>query len=578
MNACVALIFLFVGCHSAERNSSHHAPGDQFVSDARLQHFIDQSPKPKSLVSVADESISDGDSESEASKIRMVAASSEFASNLPPRPTKTSHPAEQKTRWPLTLQEAIKITLSQNADLRVNWYSPQIAQRQVTILDSIYDPLFQLGGEWSRVESQVTNVVDGPGTGIASAATDYFQTPQGLGDQVRLSKRLRSGGDIKAEFSSLYTFSEPDGDFLVLNPALRSSLRFQVGHNLWRGVGEDVNMVNVRVAEHLHQNSHHRQEVEVRKNVLATADAYWKLLGAREAFESRVKGVQEAESIWKHEVEKRELGASSDPQVGEAREQLERFRVNKALAQKDVADAERLLRMQMGVALEDGQRIETISTPTTDAPMLDWEQSVTGAMNYRPELRLQRSQIQIAKMRNYEACDRRKPDLSGYAGWGLTGAAEKFDDTIKTIGDGDFASWWMGLRYEHQIGQRETCARVEQTHLALRQQIAGMEKVAREVHRELHEAFQSVENAWEVIELTRQQLRAADDVLVARQEMYELGEIRLEDNLRALSTWGIAVASERQAVARYNQALARWEHARGSILDYASVSFHAEVD
>ena len=66
-----------------------------------------------------------------------------------------------------------------------------------------------------------------------------------------------------------------------------------------------------------------------------------------------------------------------------------------------------------------------------------------------------------------------------------------------------------------------------------------MKEVARKVHQELHDAFRSVESAWKVVQLTRQQLSAGDDVLEARRTMYEVNELRQEDNLRALSAWGL---------------------------------------
>ena len=227
---------------------------------------------------------------------------------VPPCPSDVrSHHAE-KTAWQLRLDEAIAIALAQNRHLRIERYSPSVVRRQIVMQDSIYDPLFQIGGEWSRVESQVTNVTEGPGTGISSVTSDYFGVPDGLGDQVRLSKRLRTGGDLKAEFTSNYTLSNPGGNFLLLNPAVRSNLRFQVGHNLWQGVGTDVNLTGVRIAQRLHTTARRRLEIEIQKTILDTATAYWMLFGAKEMQASRESGVEEALAMWKHEKEKLVLG------------------------------------------------------------------------------------------------------------------------------------------------------------------------------------------------------------------------------------------------------------------------------
>lgn len=532
----------------------------------------DESDEPEHSIAQAFFEEEDVDS----SAVNQAAATSSQHLNrpfIPPRPSSSATDAESRAAWNLALEDAIEIALSRNADLNVERLTPNISSWRIDVQDSIFDPVFSLGGEWARSEDQVTNFADGPGIDVTSATTDYFRGPQGLGDQLRLSKKLRSGGEMKAEFSSNYAFSEPGGEFLVLNPAIRSDLRLQVGHNLWRGVGRDLNMIDVEIAHHVHSNAHRRLEAEMRQTVLETATAYWSLLGARENLVLRQEGVDEAYAIWVQEIDKQKLGASAGPDVAEAREQLERFRVTYVEVEKEVADAERQLRDLLGVPLEDMRFVEPTSQPTTHSPFLDWENAVVEAMESRPELHLQKSEVEMAKLRRCEAADRLRPDLSGYAGWGLSGAADQFGDTLETIHDGDYASWWLGIRYEHKFGRRQDKALLEQAQLNVQQRAAQVNQITRIIHRELHDAFQSVENAWRVIEASREQLEAAETVLEARREMYDLGESRLEDKLRALSAWGRAASVERRAVADYNRALTAWEYAKGSILEYTQIRF-----
>ena len=232
----------------------------------------------------------------------------------------------------------------------------------------------------------------------------------------------------------------------------------------------------------------------------------------------------------------------------------------------------------MNVPLEDGQFIDPISAPTLASPVLKWEASVIAATKLRPEMQLQHARVCIARLRNCAACDRMRPDVSGYAGWGLTGAADSFGDSMDIIGDGDYTSWWLGVRYERQLGRRNDRAKLEQTQLTLSQEVAAMENVRENIYGQLHDAYQSVESAWEVIQLSRDQLSAAEEVLRARREMYLLGVTRLEDSLRAVSAHGKAKAAERRAVADYNRSLVKWEYAKGTVYDYSSVSVLDESD
>ena len=361
----------------------------------------------------------------------------------------------------------------------------------------------------------------------------------------------------------------------MFNPAIRSNLRVQLNHNLWQGVGRDVNMINVQIAHHVHSNAHRRLEMEMRSKVLETASAYWGLLGARERLSAQKKAIDESQAIWEQEVEKKQLGSSSGPDVAEAREQLEQFKVFLVQAQLQVADAERELRDLLGVSLEDANFVQPVSQPTTHPPKLDWENAVMAAMDSRPEIQLQQTELQMAQLQRREAADQLKPNLSGYAGWGLSGASDKFGESIETIHDGDFARWWLGFQYEHRFGRRRDRAIFEQAQLTVQQNAARVEQSIRMVQRQLHDAYQSVENAWQIVEASRERLAAADTVLNARKEMYDLGEIRLEDKLRALNVWGQAASAERRAIADYNNALTEWEYAKGSILDYARIQFQS---
>lgn len=495
---------------------------------------------------------------------------------IPPRPSSTTTEDQQRTPWELTLEDAIETALQQNNELQVRRFDPPQSSWQIDTEESLFDPVFLAGGEWARSEEQIVNIANGPGTNVTAVSNDYFRQPQGLGDQLRLSKKLRTGGEIKAQFSSNYSFAQPDGDFLVLNPAIRSNLQFQLDHNLWQGVGRDINTIRVEIAHHVHSNAHRRLEMELRQTVLATASAYWALMGARENQEARKKGFDEAQAIWDLEIDKQKLGSSSGPDVAEARENLERFRVTYVESQQEVADAERNLRDLLGVPFEDNRFITPISEPTTHSPFLDWETSVVEAMHLRPEIHLQQSELEVAQLQKCEAADQLKPNLNGYAGWGLSGAGEHFDDTLEVIDGGDYATWWLGFRYEHRFGRRRVKALYEQAHLTVQQSAARRDQVVRTIHRELHDAYQSVENAWRVVEGSRQQLLAADEVLEARKEMHELGEADLEDKLRALAAWGRASSAERRALAEYNRALTEWEYARGSILEYTRIQFEPQ--
>ena len=488
---------------------------------------------------------------------------------IPPAPIPASLEIErpEERRWHLPIGEAITLALQQNRDLLVSHEIPDNVRLGITAADAEFDPLFQAGGEWRKNEFQVTNVIEGPGGAATAAITDFFSPPRGLADQLRLSKKTRTGGEVAANFGSTYQFTEPGGNLLLFNPIIRSALSFRAEQPLFRGSGREVNTINIRVARQMHHAAIRSLEVQIHTTVSKVASAYWSLYGAVAELVSLDISVYQARETWEKELEKLDLGESARPQVAEAREQLERFRSKQVVARKAVADAERRLRDLLGLPHEDGSRIIPITLPHRTEPHLDWESGVMQAMNVRPELAVRKSMLRAARLEVDRTKDRQRTDVRAYAGYSINGAGDKFDDSVNTILGNYYTAWWMGFLYEEKFGRRRECAERLQAEMAVSRSIRELEVVRQQIFSELHESYQAVTSSWEVIQRLKDRRTAAAEVLEARKAMYDVGEISLDLYLRATAAWSISLSEERSAIARYNGALARWEFARGAILD-----------
>ena len=115
-------------------------------------------------------------------------------------------------------------------------------------------------------------------------------------------------------------------------------------------------------------------------------------------------------------------------------------------------------------------------------------------------------------------------------------------------------------------GNRAARANHDRAILQLGMQRANLEKIERGIQSELYSAQQHVLNAWEVIQISTRRRDAADAVLIARHEMYELGESSLQDYLLAMTQRADAESGLQGAIADYNARLAEWEKAVGGIL------------
>ena len=477
--------------------------------------------------------------------------------------------SDERATIELTVEEAIELAIKQNRFVRVERYTPSIAQRQIVIEDSYFHPLFQLGVQYSETDTQIANVVDGPGVGVSSSGTNVLGPPRGMSDQVRLSQKTRTGGEISGSLSSVYTFTDPPGSFLTINPSIKSQAQMEISHPFLRGAGRDVAMTQVRVAADLNQAARCRLEIAVTSTASQTAGAYWDLYEARARLESRTQGVVEAHNALERETEKLRLGASSQPEVAAVREQLERFRVNLTMAEGDVADRERRLRTLIGMPREDGTIIKPTSRPLEEPPVLNWEEAVDLAEYRRAEIRLQRILVQAASREERRADNFTLPDINGYAGVSVSGNEDDLSRSWQTLTQGQYGSWWAGVMYQKQLGRCRDRASLDQARLRLAQQRASCIQVEDAVLDELHAAHQETVNAWRAVQMTNSQRLAASEVLDARREMHELGAISVQDYLMALSIWNQSLADQQSAISQYNSALMKWQAAQGTLLCFA---------
>jgi outer membrane protein TolC len=493
------------------------------------------------------------------------------AVNIPAKPMSTASWNAEAPEWRLSINDAIMLTLQGNRRLMVSQYQRDINCQQILAEESIYDPVISVGTQWSEADSQLMSVVEGPGGNTTVQNVDQLGPPRGLGDQAGVSRRLPTGGEFSAGVSSSYQFTTPPGPFLIYNPAVRSTAFVEFTQPLIRGSGQDITEIRIRMAETAFQSENHRMEIQIRQTVTETAIAYWALFGTRAMLASREQGVKESEAILKAETERLELGDSSRQDVAAATAKLEEFRVHRARTQRFVADAERRLRSLMGVPLEDGRKIVPTTTPLTEEWATDWDTSAQLAITCRPEVHLQRSVLQEAEFEHFAADDNLRPDIEGYAGWGLSGLDTQLGGSLEQLATMDYENWWAGIVYRHELGGRRARSLYEQAQLKLCRQKATIELTEEEIFEELHSAYQQLMNAWEVLQLTESQRTSAADVLSARKDMHSLGELDLQDYLSSLSEWEQAVAAQQAAIGDYNAAVIQWEFARGTILEHQHV-------
>ncbi len=396
-------------------------------------------------------------------------------------------------------------------------------------------------------------------------------------DTIALTKPLQTGGSFRISQGAAYDRISPAGSSVLVNPAWRSSTNFTLEQPLLRNRGLKVNRLGICIAQTNRRQSIHAFRATIQGQLRDVELAYWELYYADQDFSSRRKAVQYAWATWDKEKQKLRLGEGSIPDVAQAREQYEKFRIESNMAENAVLHAEGQLRRVLGIPGWDGRRVVIADQPLRVELTTDWHSAMAQALGNRPELRARREAVRAARMALSRARNGLLPDVAFVGRYSITGLDDQYDQSLNRLTEGDHGEWTLGFVYQQSIGRRPAGAAVRRVEAILGRQRGLLQKAEHEIVHELQAAYQELAAAGRALDLYQGRLEAAAVQLNAREELYRLGEMSVDLLLRAQATYTEAQREDALGVVRYNQAIAKWEYAKGSILNRGHVVLAEEI-
>jgi outer membrane protein TolC len=534
-----------------------------------------------------------------------------------PKPTDVNDP--DRPIRPLTLAEAIALALENgttgsqavanaglaNDNLLSFTGSSVVGSDSIRVLSldpsivaaNIEDSLSKFDAQWN---SSITwNTQDLPPQSLnafTNGETAQFVTS--------LLKPLPTGGVAGITFSTQYQFLAQPVNIAgvqILNPSYSPQLQFQFEQPLLQGAGVEINQLRAthpgsvltpfpntggRVEGILITRIRFdQQRAEFERNVhfmlLNVETAYWNLYGAYWTLYAQETGFRQTFNTWQITRAKYEQGQRSSVDLAQTRQQFELFRGQRLTALGQVLENERQLRALLGLPGEDGTRLVPIDAPTLTPYQPDWSIAVNEAMALRPELVLARQDLKFRQLDLINVKNLLMPDLRFTSTYALNGLGTHLDgsadNALRSLASDQFTNWSLGLRLNVPIGFRDAHVQVRQAHENLARSYLVLRDQELKAQRYLEQQYRRILEFHDQIEIQRAQRLAAADWYRGRLRQYvERGEAQggasLDILLEAIRAWSNALTAEYQAIAQYNGALAAFEFAKGTIMQYDSVT------
>jgi outer membrane protein TolC len=508
---------------------------------------------------------------------------------------------------------ALNLT-NQTDNLRVLALEPALGGANIEAAASRFD------AHW--ISLMTWNVTDNLLQGLNSFSNGTSST-----GSTSIVKQLPSGGFVSTTLQENYQLlsAPPTSTFAILNPLYTSSLILGFEQPLWRNAGVRVNQLlgsfsnpttNIGVPQQVSNQYSNRQpqglfapqlvsndgilvarlrfdqsradfERVVQGLVLNVEVAYWNLYNAYGQLYSYEEALRIAHKTWMISYSKQQVGQQTDADVGPVRGQYEDFRGQRTTALGLVIESERNLRGILGLPIEDGTRIVPMTPPSLAHFYPDWESSVRDALNLRPEMVLARDNLRLAQYNLEVAENFLKPDIRFAAqynptGFGttLTGRGTFLDGTnsqqtsnsLQSLASGHFANYTIGLTANVPFGFRMENAALRAARISLAQNYYLVKDQERRATHYCYQQYEEMQKWYNLLQVRKQQRKSYALAVETYFKQIQLGKGQFDVNFRDLvSRLADAQVKEYQAVAEYNNTLAKFEFSKGTVLKFNNV-------
>jgi outer membrane protein TolC len=520
---------------------------------------------------------------------------------------------------------------NQTDKIRVLSYNPSIAFSSMEASAARFDAKWTTNVNWVTqdvLQNGLANFTNGQQVFFNSSIYKAFASG-GFANVTLGGFNAPGGAAGNANFTNL---ANPPlvGNFRVINPLYDVPLSLGVEQPLWRDFGVGINQLLNQVApiqgitlpaaaNNFFQNSRtplfqgpnftglqtvgilvarlnfdqSRAEFQRQIHILLvnTEVAYWNLYKAYGTLYTWDVALRASHQAWAQALNLLKAGAKegSLQKYYPVQAQYEEFRNERLKALGQVLDAERNLRGILGLPVEDDTRIVPVTPPTLAPYQPNWEAALEDALALRPELVLARGNLRNAQFNLEVAKNFLKPDLRFVGtytpvGFGTTltgngqlidgGGAVRGNNALRSLSSNHFDNWTAGLVFNVPLGFRLENAQVRAARLGLAAAYHFLQDQEEKAQIYLYQHYSKVTEWYRRIEVSHAERLQYDKAVSSYWELIKVGtasvgDLQLLDFQRRLA---LARAKEFEAIAEYNNSLARFEFAKGTILEHDNVS------
>ena len=482
----------------------------------------------------------------------------------------------------LSLDQAIQLALANNTNIRIDELTYQGAWYSVLAAHGPFDPIFT--SSFSATRSTAPT-----GTSQLAGVTALNTSSLNQSGSINISQFFPTGTTVTAG-TSASRFSDINS---AINPAWSPSLNLFFNQPLLKNRGLFINRAPIVIAQRGLQQSRDNFESQVSSIIQNVVSDYWFAVLQLQTLIVDKKAVDQAQASYDHDKRALELGALPPYDIYRTESELASRKVTEIQQEYSLKEAEDSLRDAIGADLDsnvgalDLDLTEHVE-PIGELLAMDINQAIQTALQKRPELELERLQLDIDDINIRVAHNQMQPDLvlqgtltSNGLGGNLFQLGEppvliapgSLGQAYSQVGTFQFPTYSASITLSLPIRNRAAEAAVGSSQVNKKRDLFAQRSELQTIELEARNAIHSLEQA----KLSMSAAKIARDLtqknLDAEQRKYDLGAetlFVLLDTQTELATADLALVN---AEVSYQLALTAVQHATGELLE----RYHVQI-
>jgi HAE1 family hydrophobic/amphiphilic exporter-1 len=470
----------------------------------------------------------------------------------------------------LTVDEAVRMALDNNVDLKADRLDPQISDTRVAAAAGAFKPSV-------NTSVQSNNQLQPPASFLIPTATRTDVVTSNAGFAQRLPW---FGTTYNVGWSASHTNSN---SFLnSYNPLLQSGLSLNVSQPLVRDLFIDAARQQLAVTRTNRDIADTRLQESLVHTTAGVKAAYWNLVSARFTVDARRSALELAQELVRVNKAKVDVGSSPPLDLVSAQAEVAGNQEQLIIAETAVKQAEDRLRVLIfdpTVRENWTIQLDTIDSPPVGTASLDVDAAITKALDNRTDLQRVRKDIVNADTAVKYAGNQRLPDVrlnASYQASGLggtqvlrtggfpgtivgPGAVTDFNSVLGQLFAHDYPTWAAGVSVTYPIGGGTDHANYARTRLERSQVDERLKSAQARAIQQIRDAAWKIEMNAKRIETTRAARELAEQRLDAERKRFEVGMSTSFLVIQAQRDMAQAKTNELGAVLSYDLSLVDYE-------------------